>query len=41
MCVQLDLEVICKKPKKERRPSSFYKFWIEEVHSTKDPSKKL
>jgi hypothetical protein len=35
MCVQLDLEVICKKPKKEGRLSNF-----EEFHPQKRPSKK-
>jgi hypothetical protein len=31
--------MICKRPKKEGRLSSFCKFWSEEVFSMKDPQK--
>jgi hypothetical protein len=30
VCAQLDLEVMPKRPRKERRPSSFHEFWSEE-----------
>jgi hypothetical protein len=40
MCGQFDLEVICKRSKKEGRPPIFHKFWNEDVHSNKDPPKR-
>jgi hypothetical protein len=40
MCVQLDLEMMCKRPKKEGRLPNFHEFWNEEVQCTKDPPKK-
>jgi hypothetical protein len=39
MCAQLDLEVMCKKDGKKRRPSNFHEFWSKEVHSKKHPKK--
>jgi hypothetical protein len=39
MCAQLDLEIIPKRPKKERRPSNLHYFWSKEVHSKKHPKK--
>jgi hypothetical protein len=29
MCAQLDLEVICKRPKKKNRPSNFINFGLK------------
>jgi hypothetical protein len=41
MCVQFDLEVMCKRPPKKRRPSNFHQFWSEEeVYGKKHPKKK-
>jgi hypothetical protein len=40
MCAQLDLEVSCKKPKKEKRPSNFYEFHSNEVHNKNHPKTK-
>jgi hypothetical protein len=40
MCIQLYLEVICKRPKKEGRSPNFYGFWSKEVHWKKGPQKK-
>jgi hypothetical protein len=39
ICAQLDLKVVCKRPKKKRRPSNFYEFWSKQVHSKKHPIK--
>jgi hypothetical protein len=39
MCIQLDLEVRCKTPKKKRIPSNFHEFWSKEVHSKEHPKK--
>jgi hypothetical protein len=36
MYAQLDLEVICKRFKKEGRLPNFHEFWNEEVHCIKD-----
>jgi hypothetical protein len=36
MCAQLDLEVMCKRSKKEGRLPNFHEFWSEEVHYNKD-----
>jgi hypothetical protein len=40
MCVQLDLEVFFKRPKKEGRPPNLHEFWSEEVCFNKDLPKK-
>jgi hypothetical protein len=40
MYIQLDLEVVCKRPKKERRPAYFHEFWSEEVYCIKYPQKR-
>jgi hypothetical protein len=39
MCVELDLELMCQRSKKDSRPSNFHEFWIEEVHYIKDLQK--
>jgi hypothetical protein len=40
MYAQLDLEVIHKRPQKEKRPANFHEFQIEEAHCKKDPPKR-
>jgi hypothetical protein len=35
MCIQLDLEVMCKKPRKKIRPFNFHSLWSKEVFSKK------
>jgi hypothetical protein len=40
MCAHLDLEVICKRLKKEGRIPNFHDFWSEEVHCKKDIQKR-
>jgi hypothetical protein len=40
MYAQLDLEVMCKRPKKKKRPSKFHSFWNKEIHTKKHPKKK-
>jgi cephalosporin-C deacetylase-like acetyl esterase len=40
MRAQLNLEMIYKIPKKERRPSDFHEFWSEEMHYKKDLQKR-
>jgi hypothetical protein len=35
------LEVMCKRPKKKRRPSNYYEFFNKEVHCKKHQKKKL
>jgi hypothetical protein len=39
MCAQLDLEVMCKRPKKKIRPYNFHEFWSKEVHTKEHPKK--
>jgi hypothetical protein len=36
MCIQLDLEVICKRPPKKRMPFNFHEFWSEKLHYEKN-----
>jgi hypothetical protein len=40
MCIQLNLELIYKRPKKEGGSTNFYGFWSEELHCEKKPPKK-
>jgi hypothetical protein len=40
MRTQIDLKVIYKRFKRERRPSKFHEFWSEEVHCKKDLQKR-
>jgi hypothetical protein len=39
MCAQLDLEVICKRTKKERRPFIIHEVWSVEIHNKNDLKK--
>ena len=39
MYAQLDLEVMCRRSPKKRRPSNFHEFWNIEVHSREHPKK--
>jgi hypothetical protein len=41
MCVQLDFEVICKRPKKEGRLPNLHEFWNDEVHYKKNSKKEI
>jgi hypothetical protein len=40
MCAQVDLEVMCKRFKNERRLPNFHEFWSKEVHLIKDLQKR-
>jgi hypothetical protein len=39
MCTQLDLEIMCKGPRK-KIPFDCHEFWSEEVYTKKYPKKK-
>jgi hypothetical protein len=40
MCAQIDLEVMCKRPKKNGIPFNFHEFGVKKIHSKKYPPKK-
>jgi hypothetical protein len=40
MYAQLDLEVMCKRPKNKGTPSNFHGLWSEEVHHKENLPKK-